>query len=77
MYFTVVDETGSCCILIMLGDGLTCRVLGTSFFSILSDATTGNIKYFRYHFLIRIRIKRKEKPTGWWYARNTHITPNR
>ena len=44
MYFTVVDETCSCRLLIMLGDGPRCKVLGdNSFSAYLSDATTGNI----------------------------------
>ena len=34
----------------------------------VSDATAGNI----LHAIIII-IKRKEKPTGRWHARNTHL----
>ena len=32
MYFTIVDETGSCRLLIMLGDGPRCKKLGDKFF---------------------------------------------
>ena len=32
MYFTLVDETGSCRLLIMLGDGPRCKELGDKFF---------------------------------------------
>ena len=69
VYFTIVDETGSCRLLIMLGDGPRCKVLGDNSFSTYwSNATTGNILD-----TIIIIMKRKEKPTGRWHARNTHL----
>ena len=44
VYLTIVDETGSCRLLIMLGDGPRCKVLGDEFFSAYwSDATSWNI----------------------------------
>ena len=53
----------------MLGNGPRCKVLGDNFFSAnWSDATTGNILD-----TIIIIMKRKEKPTGWWHAKNTHL----
>ena len=67
-----VDETGSCCLLIMLGNGLRCKVFGDEFFSAYSsNDTTVKTKYFRHHFLI-IR-RRKEKPTDQWHTRDMHI----
>ena len=69
MYLTIVDETGSCRLLIMLGDGPRCKVLGdNSFSSYWSDAATGNILV-----TIIIIMKRKENPTGRWQAKNTHL----
>ena len=69
MKFTIVDENCSCRLLIMLGDGPRCKVLGDNSFSAYSsDATTGNILD-----TMIIIMKRKEKPTGRWHARNTHL----
>ena len=67
MYFTTVDETCNCRLLIMLGDGSRCYK-DNSFSSYWSDATTGNISV-----TIIIIMKRKEKPTGRGQARNTHL----
>ena len=51
----IVDETCSCRLLIMLGDGPRCRVLGDEFFSAyLSDAFTGHVS--DTIFLITITI---------------------
>ena len=72
MYFTIVDETCSCRLLIMLGDGPRCKVLGDNSFSAYrSDATTGNILD-----TIIIIMKRKEKPTGV-STPETHTYANR
>ena len=69
MYFAIVDETCSCRLLRMLGDGPRCKVLGDNSFSAYwSDATPGNILV-----TIIIIMKWKEKPTGRWQARNTHL----
>ena len=55
--------------LIMLGDGPRCKVLGDNSFSAYwSDATTGTILV-----TITIIMKRKEKPTGRWQAKNKHL----
>ena len=44
MYFTIVDEIGSCRLLLMLGERPRCKVLGDNSFSVYrSDAATGNI----------------------------------
>ena len=51
----------------MLGDGSRCYK-DNSFSSYWSDATTGNISD-----TIIIIMRRKEKPTGRWHARNTHL----
>ena len=72
MYFTIVDETCSYRLLIMLGDGPRCKVLGDNSFSAYrSDATTGNILD-----TIIIIMKRKEKPTGV-STPETHTYANR
>ena len=66
-----VDETGSCCLLIRLGNGLKCKVFADEFISAYSSSdTTIKTKYFRHHFLI---IRRKEKPTDQWHTRDMHI----
>ena len=71
MYFTIVDETCSYRLLIMLGDGPRCKVLGDNSFSAYrSDATTGNILVT---IIIIIMKKMKKRPTGRWHARNTHV----
>ena len=64
VYFAIVDETCNCPLLIMFGDGLRCKVLGDNSF----NASTGNILD-----TIIIIMKRKEKPTGRWHARNPHL----
>ena len=67
-----MDETGSCRLLIMLGDGPRCKVLGdNSFSAYLSDATTGNILDS-----IIIIMKRKEKPARGGRP-ETHTYANR
>ena len=73
MYFTIVDETCSCSLLIMLGDGPRCKVLGDNSFSAYwIDATTGNI----LDTIIIIVMKRKEKPVAGGTP-ETHTYANR
>ena len=53
----------------MFGGGPRCKVLGDNSFSeYWSDPTTGNILV-----TIIIIMKRKEKTTSQWQARNTHL----
>ena len=70
-----VDEAGSCCLLITLSDGLRCKVLGDEFFSQLMDSMVLQ-EIFQRPFSSNNdnKKKRKEKPTGQWRARNTHVT---
>ena len=70
-----VDEAGSCCLLITLSDGLRCKVLGDEFFSQLMDSMLLQ-EIFQRPFSSNNdnKKKRKEKPTGQWRARNTHVT---
>ena len=65
-----VDEMGSCRLLIMLEEGPRCKVLDAEFFSaVWSDW------YIREIFQRSFYNKNiKEKPTGLWHVRNTHIT---
>ena len=76
MYFIIVGETCSCRLLIMVGDGLRCRVLGDEIFSAcLSDAFTGHVSDTIFLITITIitiiKIINKYKKD---HARNTHIT---
>ena len=63
MYLAIVDETGSCSLLIMLGDGPRYKELGDECLSAYFSATTGNISDTIF-FL---------KPTGRCHTRNTHV----
>ena len=70
MYLAIVDETGSCSLLIMLGDGPRYKELGEECLSAYFSATTGNISdtiFFFFFFFFFL-------PTGRCHARNTHVT---
>ena len=71
MYLTIVEDA-SCRLLIMLGDGLRCMVLGGKVFSQRIDPMLLQ-EIFQTPFSNKNK-KRKEKPTGRWHARNTHVT---
>ena len=79
MYFIIVDETCSCRLLIMLVDGLSCKVLGDSSFSeFCSDATTGNILDTIILIMKKIKMKKqtnKQKTAGG--RPETHTYANR
>ena len=71
----MVDETGSSRLLIMLGDGLRCKVLGDEFFSQRTDQMLLQ-EIFQTSFSNNNnhnKKKRKETPTGRWHAKKTHI----
>ena len=71
--YTPVDEA-RCRLLIMLGDGLRCTVLGDEIFSQRIDPMLLQ-EIFQTPFSNNNNKKtRKEKPTGRWHARNTHVT---
>ena len=73
MYLTIVDEA-NCRLLIMLGDGLRCKVLGDEFFSQRIDPMLLQ-KIFQTPFSNNNNKKKeKVKPTGRWHDRNTHVT---
>ena len=57
MYLTIMDDTGSCCLLIILSNGPRYKVLGDNFFSVYwSSATTWNISDTIFFFFLNWRI---------------------
>ena len=86
VYLITVDEA-SCCLLIMLGDGLRCKLLGDDFFLSVWIRCYYR-KYFRGHFLIIIKRKGKKNLPGGgiqevlkylnvWFRQTTPINQKR
>ena len=72
MYFIIVDETCSCRLVIMLGDGPRCKELGDESFSAYRSDAGKN--YFRHHFLIIIKRKEKKNLPACGKPEATHVT---
>ena len=60
MYLTIAAETGSCRLLIMLGDGPRCKELGDKFFSACTDPMLLQ-EIFQTPFSNNSNKKKKEK----------------
>ena len=72
-----MDETGSCRLLIMLGDGRFCKVQGVGWRIVLSVLIRWYHKTILRHHLLIMKLfclLIEKKRTSPWYARNTRIT---